>query len=152
MSEFNQDGVKQEAQLELGTPDSVYSPEVLAMRDRCRNGNNKLWAAWCSIRAVKDKEQQNALFEQWDTANQRLRNLCRQLKDLGFEDCLYLNAKGEKLIRCLYNLDSPLWFCQVCPAPTEKYAEPELMSLNPPQAPRAVKEMMEAEKTNHDPR
>ena len=116
----------------------VYSPEVLALRDRCRNGNNKLWYAWRNISEMKDPEKKNAAYADWDVAVRRLHELCKELESKGYRECLYINDKGEKLVNCLRNLDSPLWFCNGCPAQSKDYWWNEISrdSREPPAAVR----------------
>jgi hypothetical protein len=101
----------------------THSPEeIKALMTRVRLGNIKLWQAYMQIRRVtaegkeSDPDLKEALMEEWSGKVRLLGALCTQLRVWGYKDCLYLNDAGQKSIKCEFNLDSPLWMCQVCPS------------------------------------
>ena len=106
-----------------------YSSEVLALKDRVKKGNNVLWFAWRQIRDIKDPEEKEALFKEWDKKVNFLNALCLELQVKGYNDCLYIDENGKKKVKCLYNPDSPQWFCNACPAAERKYCEKEFFEL-----------------------
>ena len=110
-----------------------YSPEVLALRDRVKKGNDKLFQAWLQIRELADdKEEWSRQMDRWQEATEKLHQLCQELKLKGYTDCLYLE-NGEKMRRCLDNPDG--FWCQVCPS-VYPYWETELMELPSPRVPK----------------
>lgn len=112
-----------------------YSPEVIALRDRVRLGNQKLNGAWARICRIDHESQRwKDEMERWHQANERLSSLCTELKARGYEDCLYLNNDGKKVKSCLADLG-----CRVCPSKIY-YWEKELMELPSPRAPTVDKD------------
>ena len=110
-----------------------YSPEVLALRDRVKKGNDKLFQAWLQIRELADdKEEWSRQMDRWQEATEKLHRLCQELRLKGYTDCLYLE-NGEKMRRCLDNRDG--FWCQVCPS-IYPYWETELMQLPSPRVPK----------------
>ena len=108
-----------------------YSPEVLHLRDRVRLGNDKLNKAWEQIKELDHSSQEwSEKMEEWHLANERLSTLSTELQYMGYEDCLYLNEKGEKMRKCLGGLG-----CRVCPSRIS-YWERELMELPGPRGRR----------------
>jgi len=103
-----------------------YSPEILALRGRVIVGNDKLNGAWEIIKTIEDKGRWQQELDRWTEANEKLSNLCRQLKLMGYVDCLYLDGNGKKTRKCLDGLG-----CRVCPSSTP-YWEQELMLLPSP--------------------
>ena len=78
-----------------------YSSEALALRERVVTGNQKLNLAWAEICKMDHTSQEwKDALERWHQANERLSTLCSQLKMLGYEDCLYIDGKGKKIMRC----------------------------------------------------
>ncbi len=68
-----------------------YSPELLALRDRVKLGNNKLFKAWLQIREIAhDSEEWARQMELWHQAAEKLSLLCSELKLKGYTDCLYI--------------------------------------------------------------
>ena len=104
----------------------VYRREnIEALKERLRLGNQKLNDAWYQLVAMDhSSEEWNMGIAQWHKANQKLSLYCDQVKELGFEDCLYLNKEGKKTRKCLGEAIS----CRVCPSRTS-YWETELMDL-----------------------
>ena len=103
----------------------LYSAEVLALLDRVRKGNDKLFAAWLQIRDIPDKLEKESHFLQWDAAKEMLNLLRLELQAKGYNDCLDIE-NGKKTKRCL---DEPgEWFCNTCPS-TREYCVEE-MKLN----------------------
>ena len=103
-----------------------YSPEVLALRDRIKVGNDKLFKAWLQIRELADdKEEWSRQMDRWNEAQDKLHVLCLELKAKGYVDCLYIE-NGTKMRRCLDNPDG--FWCQVCPS-LRPYWEEELIDL-----------------------
>lgn len=108
-------------------PKEAYSPDVIALRDRVINGNDKLFIALQQIKKlVHDTEEWSRQMDRLSEGAKKLRGLCSELKLLGFEDCLYLNDSGKKVRGCLENPDG--FWCQVCPS-KKPYWGPELMAL-----------------------
>jgi len=110
------------------------TPEVIALLERVRKGNDKLWNAWKVIRDIRDPEEREELFQKWDEKKALLNALCLELVTRGFKDCLYIE-NGKKTRGCLNNPDNPEWFCNTCPAGMgggPKYWEQELMALPTP--------------------
>ncbi|GAH11834.1 unnamed protein product [marine sediment metagenome] len=108
-----------------------YSPEVLALRDRVRLGNYKLFRAWQQIKELAhDSEQWSQQIDRWHDATEKLSLLCSELKLKGYADCLYME-NGKRTKSCLSNPDG--FFCQVCSS-IYPYWELELMSLPGPKA------------------
>jgi len=101
-----------------------YSPEVLALRDRVKLGNEKLFKAWQQIRELNSAEWSYQM-ELWYQAGKKLNVLCIELNLKGYGDCLYLE-NGKKTKSCLDNADG--FWCQVCPS-SIRYWDKELMSL-----------------------
>ncbi|MBA7653787.1 hypothetical protein ES703_61648 [subsurface metagenome] len=112
----------------------VYAPEVLALRDRIRLGNDKLFAAWLQIRDIEDKEEREYQFQQWDEAKEKLNLLRLELRIRGYRDCLYLDENGKKTKSCLKEPGE--WFCNTCPSDREYWVE-ELMELPGPRVKRS---------------
>lgn len=111
-----------------------YSPEVLTLRDRVILGNKKLNDAWKQICKIDNESQEwRDLLEQWHQANKKLSSLCTKLQVGGYEDCLYLDKKGRKTVKCL---EQGGIGCRVCPSRIP-YWEQELMALPGPNAPSA---------------
>lgn len=104
-----------------------YSPEVIALRDRVVNGNEKLIKAWSEILKIVDKEQCNEEIERWHQASLKLSGFCTQLESLGYRDCLYINETGKKIVKCGFADIG----CRVCPSVREYWAE-ELFALSSP--------------------
>jgi len=103
-----------------------YSPEVLALRDRVKKGNDKLFQAWLQIRELAhNSDEWSKQMELWHQASEKLGVLCTELKLKGYGDCLYLE-NGKKTKSCLDNPDG--FGCQVCPS-SIRYWDKELMSL-----------------------
>ncbi len=105
--------------------------DLIALLERVKNGNDKLWAAWRVIRNVPDPEEKADLFLKWDGRVNFLNLLCKELIVKGYNECLYIE-NGIKTKSCLNNPDEPEWFCNTCPAAiggAKKYAERELMAL-----------------------
>ncbi len=74
------------------------------LQARIIDGHNKLWKRWEIIRVLpKDDLQLPRHLEIWDTACDKLRELCNDLIALGFKKCLYPEG---------YKTES---FCLVCP-------------------------------------
>lgn len=91
-----------------------YGQEVMALRDRVILGNKKLNDAWKQICQLDTKSQQwNDELECWVGAAGGLSALCRDLQRMKYEDCLYLDERGRKTVKCLGEGD---WWCQVCPS------------------------------------
>jgi hypothetical protein len=109
-----------------------HSPEVLALRDRVKRGNDKLFQAWRQIRELADKDEWSRQMDRWNEAQQKLHQLCQELKLKGYNDCLYLQD-GRRARTCLNNPDG--FWCQVCPS-IYAYWETELMELPSPKAPK----------------
>lgn len=106
-----------------------YSPELLALRSRVINGNEKLFQAWLQIREIAhDSEEWSRQMELWHQAAEKLSFLCSELKLKNFTGCLYIE-NGEKTKSCLSNPDG--FFCQVCPS-ARRYFEEEMASLPGP--------------------
>ena len=108
-----------ESHVEPGAPtgvapsEKISSLEVIALIDRVRKGNDKLFAAWLQIREIQEKEERKRQFLRWDEAKERLHALCKELVARGFKDCLYIE-NGKKTKTCLSELGE--WFCNTCPA------------------------------------
>lgn len=112
---------------EFPPPGEKYSSEVLALRARVILGNKKLNDAYEQIKQLAHgSEEWSQALDQWHEANEKLSNLCKQLKLLGYEDCLYLNEKGEKTKKCLEPGDD--LGCRVCSS-SRDYCSEELMAL-----------------------
>jgi len=107
-----------------------YSPEVIALRDRVKLGNEKLFLAWQEIKKIAhDTEEWKVQMDKWSQAQEKLHLLCTELTYKGFEDCLYLNEVGKKTRGCLSNPNG--FWCQVCPS-IKLYWERELLDLPGP--------------------
>ncbi len=89
--------------------------DLIALLERVKNGNDKLWAAWRVIRNVPDPEEKADLFLKWDGRVNFLNLLCKELIVKGYNECLYIE-NGIKTKACLNNPDEPEWFCNTCPA------------------------------------
>lgn len=114
---------------DLNPSQEGHSAEVLALRDRVKLGNDKLFKAWLQIRELAhDSESWNYEMDRFSEAAERLRGLCRELKDQGYRDCLYLE-NGKKTRGCLQNPDQ--FWCQVCPSDINYWGK-ELMNLPSP--------------------
>lgn len=108
-----------------------YSEEVILLKERVVNGNQKLFNAWLKIKELDHGgEEWSKLMDKWNEAQQRLHLLCQELKYLGFDECLYLDINNKRTKHCLKNPDG--FWCQVCPSTTRKYWEEELMNLPGP--------------------
>ena len=91
-----------------------YSEEALVLRDRVVAGNKKLNDAWEVIKSIDyDSQEWNEEFDRWHLANERLSELCDQLKSKGYNDCLYIDKNGIKTKKCLEGSISI--GCRVCP-------------------------------------
>ena len=108
-----------------------HALEVLALCDRIRLGNEKLFKVLRQIREIADdKEEWSRQMDQWKEAQEKLHSLNLELQAKGFHDCLYLE-NGKKTRSCLDNPDGS--WCQVCPCdPNNPYVEKELMGLPSP--------------------
>ena len=102
-----------------------YCPEVLALRDRVKAGNDKLTKAWHQILEIADKEEQFQQDERWFKARYKLCILCSELQAKGYGECLYME-NGKKMKSCLNSPDNH--WCWVCPLGTP-YWEQELKDL-----------------------
>lgn len=97
------------------------SPEVLALRDRVRVGNDKLNLAWPRVLAMVGEEGQKGELERWDKAMELLMDLCGELQNRhNYTDCLYLNEDGRKTRKCV---DERGFFCMVCPSARKYWME-----------------------------
>jgi hypothetical protein len=104
-----------------------YSSEVLTLRARVILGNKKLNDAFEQIKQlVHDSEEWSQAMDRWHEANERLSSLCRQLKLMGYTDCLFLDDQGRKTKKCLEFGDD--LGCRVCPS-SRDYCSEELMAL-----------------------
>lgn len=100
-----------------------YSEEVLLLRERVINGNQKLFTAWEKLRAmVHDTEEWSKQMERWHEATEKLSLLCGELKLKGYDECLYI-VNGQKVKSCLKNPGG--FWCQVCPS-SYRYWEKEI--------------------------
>lgn len=90
-----------------------YSPEVLALRDRVKVGNDKLTKAWLQVLQIGDPQERAYQDERWYKAKEKLEYLCLELEAKGYEDCLYIED-GRKGRRCPQSPDSS--WCWVCPS------------------------------------
>lgn len=100
--------------------------ELEALKNRIRLGNKKLNEAWEQIcKMDHNSEQWKDEFQKWHEANEKLSGFCTKLKVMGFNDCLYLNDKGEKMMSCLGQGGMG---CRVCPSATP-YWEAEFSTL-----------------------
>jgi DNA polymerase-1 len=114
-----------------------HNADVLALCDRVKKGNDKLFQAWLQIRELADKEEWSYQMDRWQEATEKLHQLCQELKLKGYTDCLYFE-NGKKMRRCLDNPDG--FWCQVCPSiypywetermgqPGSKVPKPELVA------------------------
>lgn len=99
--------------------------EVASLKERVKDGNQKLNEAWSQICQIDLNSQRwKDEIEKWHQANEKLSAMCTQLKALGFEDCLYIE-NGVKTKKCLGA--DPIG-CRVCPS-RRHYWETELMEL-----------------------
>lgn len=106
-----------------------YSPEVIALRDRVRLGNEKFFLAWQEIKKIAhNTDEWKAQMDRWSQAQEKLHLLCTELKYNGFEDCLYLED-GKKTRGCLHNQNG--FWCCVCTS-SYPYWERELLDLPGP--------------------
>lgn len=106
--------------------------ELDALKDRVRQGNDKLFRAWLQIRElVDDKDEWSRQMNRWQEATEKLHNRCQELKLKGYTDYLYLE-NGKKVKRCLNNPDG--FWCQACPS-IYPYWETELMEMPSPKVP-----------------
>jgi hypothetical protein len=112
-----------------------YSPEVLLLRNRVRLGNIKVWSFLVQIRDVPSVEDKARLYKEFSAAQEKLKGLNAELKSAGYEECLYIDANGKKVVNCLHNHESPLWECIACPG-GNKYWETELFT--PPALPKDI--------------
>ena len=97
------------------------------LKERCRRGNQKLWAAWEEIKKLtppgkepwpSDEAKKHWQWEldKWDEAVQKLNELVNELnRDYGFEDCLYRDSTGKKTYNCIKDNPNGFW-CVACPA------------------------------------
>lgn len=96
-------------------PPKQYSEEVIALRDRVVNGNQRLFEAWLKIKELAhDSEEWSRQMDRWNEAQEKLHVLCLELKMMGYSDCLYLDESNRKTKSCLENPDG--FWCQVCPS------------------------------------
>ena len=127
--------------------------EIEALRERVKEGNQKLNEAWTAICLLDHKEQRwSDEVEKWHQANEKLSNLCSQLIGLGFEDCLYIidgadiaSKSQEEVQEILKKIDKGEYYrisdkvktkpclgdglgCRVCPS-RMPYWEKEIMNL-----------------------
>ena len=105
-----------------------YTAEVLALRDRVRLGNEKLFKVWLQIRDIEEGEEKEHQWDRWNEAQEKLHYLCLELKQ-HYSDCLYLNENGKRTKSCLSNPDG--FWCQVCPSSVSYWAQ-ELLALPGP--------------------
>ena len=106
-----------------------YSAEVIALRDRVKLGNEKLFLAWQQIRDfADDKERWATVMDQVNEAQSLLQTKCSELKAKGYEDCLYIEG-GKKTRSC--SMASTGFFCIVCPSAIP-YWEKELFDQPSP--------------------
>ena len=108
----------------------MYSPAIIALRDRVKRGNDLLFRAWVQILEIEDLEEQSLNDDRWYRARDKLYYLCLELEAKGYEDCLYIDEQGKKTKNCLQNPD-PTFFCRVCPCASGKalwYSEQELFA------------------------
>lgn len=104
-----------------------YSEEVVALKERVIQGNQKLFNAWLKIKEIAHgSEEWSKQMGRWHDAGSKLHLLCIELQSKGYNDCLYLNDDGKKTKACLG--ESNGWWCQVCPS-SFCYWENELMDL-----------------------
>lgn len=121
-------GVKEKAQ-EIKVQQRQYNLDVIALRDRVRAGNDKLFQAWLMThKFTDDKERWTLEMDKWRAAQQKLCLLCSALKNMGYDDCLYIED-GKKTRSCI-NSSEGFW-CVVCPS-SIRYWEQELMDLPSP--------------------
>jgi len=108
--------------------DKKQDPEYLALLDRIRLGNDKLFRAWLVIRDMQDKEKREEQYDRWGESQLKLWWLVKELNaKYNFYDCLYIE-NGVKTRGCLSNPDG--FWCVVCPGgPGCPYWEQELMAL-----------------------
>ena len=97
------------------------------LKARVKEGNQKLNDAWQRLVKMDHSTQRwEEEAERWHQANEKLSNLCTELKYAGFNDCLYIED-GKKTRGCLTEGEG----CRVCPS-SKNYWEQELMSLSSP--------------------
>ena len=111
--------------------DDYTIENIEQLKERIRLGNKKLLEAWDKLMTMDHSSQiWKDSLEQWHLANEKLSYYCSQLKNLGFEDCLYIteiDGKKEKTKTCLEDGIG----CRVCPS-QYPYWEEELMKLPSP--------------------
>ena len=98
-----------------------YSSEVLTLRERVVTGNQKLNMAWAQLCKMDHESQQwKDELERWHQANEGLSKRCRDLKMMGYTDCLYIDEKGKKTMKCggMGQLG-----CRVCSSSREYWIE-----------------------------
>jgi len=102
----------------------IYPKEMMEeLKTRIRTGNQKLNDAWEQLKEMDHNLQTwRDAFWEWHLANVKLSHYCDQLKNMGYEDCLYIE-NGKKTKSCLEGLS-----CRVCPS-KKPYWEKELMDL-----------------------
>lgn len=125
---FVMEGTKKEEvkPIEVKVEPKQHSKEVLELRDRVINGNQKLFDAWLKIRELAGDEMEWVKqMNRWYDAGLKLQVLCTELKARGYTDCLYI-VKDKRTKNCLKNPDD--FWCQVCPS-SIPYWDKELMSL-----------------------
>ncbi len=105
-----------------------HALEVLALRDRIRQGNDKLSKARLQIQNFEEGEEKERQWDRWNEAQVKLRYLCSELQIKGYHDCLYIE-NGKRTKNCLSNPDG--FECQGCPS-SVPYWEKELMALPGP--------------------
>jgi len=94
--------------------------EIEALRERVKQGNQKLNEAWTAICLLDHKEQRwSDEVEKWHQANVKLSALCSHLILLGFNDCLYLDDNSKKTKKC----GASALGCRVCPSIREYWLE-----------------------------
>lgn len=99
--------------------------QIEELKARVRLGNSRLNDAWAAIIKMEHDDVWDEAFQKWHLANEKLSQYCTQLKNLGFNDCLYIE-NGKKMKGCLEELG-----CRVCTSRIS-YWEQELMDLPGP--------------------
>ncbi|MBU1449191.1 hypothetical protein KKF45_05095 [Patescibacteria group bacterium] len=90
-----------------------YSPELITLRHRVIQGNEKLIKAWSQLKEMTHNTEEWATqFERWHKANELLSLLATELKvKYNFNECLYME-NGKKTKKCLPPGDEI--GCRVC--------------------------------------
>lgn len=94
----------EEIEIERYTKDRIDE-----LKERVKKGNDKLMAAWAEI-VKQELGKYETEIKKWTIAQARLMEYCRQLQDLGFHSCLYIE-NGKKTKKCIDVLG-----CIVCPS------------------------------------